>query len=102
MDIDDTNTVLLGTTDPEIIMKRQTKLILPQLPIQHKRCFHLTLSLKIIDTAHIVANRPGIPWIVPETVSASLCPGNLEFCPGFSVSRGAPSALDIFLYLVAC
>ena len=46
----------------------------------------------------IVANRPRIPWIVPETVSASRSPGNSEFCPGFSVSRGAPSALDIFLY----
>ena len=56
MDIDNTNTVLLGTTDPEMIMKRQTKLILPQLPIQHKRCFHLTLSLKTTLTAQKIIN----------------------------------------------
>ena len=49
----------------------------------------------------IVASRPGIPRIGPEMVSVSRCPWNSEFFPGFLVSRGAPSALDIFLYFVA-
>ena len=52
----------------------------------HTSCMYLPVQSVLhnnVHTQHIVANRPGIPWIVPETVSASRELGVLSRVFGF-------------------